>query len=372
MNINDIINRYDFSDSDNQERLSIAAQRERSRAKLRTERKEQCEQVRAELRAQDSRDVQSVLEQSRTKSLETMLKMPQVKGYERGGTLLAQLSDLHFGAVTRRETKPHYCLQTASKRLRLYAQKVIEMALVKDTRKLVIALTGDMVESRMGKMMPDKMVGYEGSQMYAAAVGAHLVGMFINEVRSSKLFDEIRIHGCPGNESRLTKDISFEDSLVSENLDCRLHEHLHNIFHGLPGVELLFKDRAMMIEIEELRVLLIHGHTLRGQLSQKMIGETLAQYGADYGMSGHIHYPYACADWARSGSLVGEDNYAADGLTLRGGNASQTVIHFQGTRREPTFMDLDDPGEIEGYEIPTFSGAYGVVEFQPLQTQTAA
>jgi hypothetical protein len=372
MNIKDILSRYDQTPSDDAQRLSIAALHERSRAKSRVQRKEQRAHALAELHAQDSRDVRTVLEQSRTQSIDAMLKMPQVKGYERGGTLLVQLSDLHFGAVTRRESKPHYCLKTASKRLRLYAQKVIEMALIKDTRKLVIALTGDMVESRMGKMMPDKMVGYEGSQMYAAAVGAHLVGMFINEIRSSKLFDEVRIHGCPGNESRLTKDISFEDSLVSENLDCRLHEHLHNIFHGLPGVELLFKDRAMMIEIEELRVLLIHGHTLRGALSQKQIGETLAQYGADYGMSGHIHYPYSCADWARSGSLVGEDNYAADGLTLRGGNASQTVIHFQGTRKEPTFMDLDDPGEIEGYEIPTFSGAYGVMEFQPIQTLTAA
>ena len=374
MNVNDIIQRYsgDHEREDQENQLSIAAQRERSRAVARRERREQADQIKSELRAQDSRDLSSVLEQSRALSIETMLQMPQVKGYERGGTLLVQLSDLHFGAVTRRESKPHYCLATAAKRLRLYAQKVIELALIKGTKNLVVALTGDMVESRMGKMMPDKMVGYEGSQMYAAAVGAHLVGMFINEVRSSKLFDKIRIHGCPGNESRLTKDISFEDSLLSENLDCRLNEHLHNIFHGLPGVELLFNDRAMIIEVEEVKVLMIHGHTLRGQLSQKMIGETLAQYGADYGISGHIHYPYACADWARSGSLVGEDNYAADGLTLRGGNASQTVIHFQGTRRDPTFIDLDDPGDIEGYEIPTFSGAYGVVEFEPLQTQTAA
>lgn len=370
MNIDEILGRYE--DQEEAQTLSLAAQRERSRAESRQARKQQADQVKAELYAKDQRDLGTALEMSRAKSIRAMLDMPQVKGYERGGTLLVQLSDLHFGAVTARKLKPPYCLETASKRLRLYAQKVIEMALIKDTRKLVVALTGDLVDSRMGKCLPDKLVGYDGSQIYAAEVGAHLLCSFIQELRSSKLFDHVRIHGIPGNEARLTKEVSTEDSLAVENLDCRIHAHLHNMFSGAPNTELGFDGAAMVIDVEQTKVLLIHGHTMRGQLSQKQIGEVLSQYGAKFGISGHIHYPFACADWSRSGSLVGEDNYASDGLILRGGNASQTVIHFQGTRREPTFIDLDDPGEIEGYEIPSFSGAFGRMEVRSLQSQSAA
>lgn len=370
MNIDDILDKYE--EREESQALSLAAQRERSRAERRLQVNEERDRARAELKVQNHRDLASALEMSRKDSVEAMLHLPQVKGFERGGTLVVQLSDLHFGATAHRDGRPPYRLETAAKRLRLYAQKVIESALIKGTRNLVVALTGDLIESRMGKNMPDKTTGFDGCQTHAAQVAAHVIASFIQELRASNLFDQISIHGVPGNEARLTDRVSFEDSLAAENYDCKLHAHLSWVFGSDPKVKIGFSVRPMVIEVEQLKVLLIHGNTLGGELSQRKIRETLAQYGADFGLSGHIHYPYSCADWARSGSLIGECNYAADGINLRSGRASQTIMHFQGTRRDSTFIDLDDPGEIEGYAIPAFHGAFGRMEDRSSQNLTAA
>ncbi len=281
-------------------------------------------------------------------------------GYRRGGTLVAQLSDLHFGALIRRENMVGYSLRIAAQRLRLYAQRILDMQLVTGADRLVVCLTGDLVDSKLGKLRLDKVAHSEGPQLLAMAQGTDLIVAMVEELASSEAFGSISLNGVAGNEARLTEDQAWGPVVAAENLDCLLHRNLSAHFDG-SGVECNFAMFDLVIEAEDQRILLTHGHNLPQNMDQRRLRGVLDSHRADFGISGHIHYAYTTSDWARSASLCGEDGYSGDGLRLRG-RAGQNLLHLQGGSRSVTVVDLEDPGEIEGYPLATYDGAFGVNE----------
>lgn len=275
-----------------------------------------------------------------------------------GGTLLAQLSDLHFGALLEKPGGVGYDMEVAAKRLRLYAQTIIRQQLATGADRLVIALTGDLVDSLCGKERLDKILQSDTPQHQAMMMGADLIISFITELQELEVFGSIMVAGVAGNESRQTGDVAFGDKGGAENLDCNIHAILDRHFRG-SDVETSFELFRNVIQVEDQRVLLIHGHTLPRNMDQKQLHGILTEHGCDFGISGHIHFAYTTSEWARSASLMGADGYAENGLLLFAGRASQNLIHFQGLNRSVMVVDLENCLEVEGYPLQTYSGAYG-------------
>lgn len=343
---------------------SANAQLYRIRRKISNHRKESAQQAREEL-YQTVRT--QFLDEWAKRSMEIQEaisnRMPPA-GYKRGGSLIVQLSDLHFGACVFEGPTAVYNMEIAAKRLMLYAEKVKDLQISTGATKLYICLTGDLIESRMGKDMLDKVANFDGAQTLAMLRAASVLIQFIDDLHSCGQFSEFFIHGVAGNEARLTSDQTYGRTTACENYDCVINGLISNEFQDRPATTVGFGVFDYVVEVEDLKILLLHGHTMRGQLSQKSTSEVLSEYQCDFGLSGHIHFPLTQFNWSRSGCLVGNDDYAKNGLNLKKGRASQTVIHVQGGSRAITQIDLNDPGEIVGYNLPLFSGAFGSIEMQ--------
>lgn len=276
----------------------------------------------------------------------------------RGGALVAQLSDVHFGALIAENSRRRgFSLAMASKRLRLYAQQVLNYQLATGADELIVALTGDLFDSRMGKEMTDKLANSECSQQEALAVGTDLIIAFITELIESEAFGKVRIAGVTGNEGRLTKDVTFGRTTAVENADTTLNQCLVRAFAGV--CELDFDPLTKVVEVQGERILLVHGHAKGFKHgSRDNRDHVLLRHEATFGICGHVHETMVDGNWARSASLCGTDDYADHGLEV-GSRASQNLIHVLNGRRNLIALDLENPGDIEGYPLLDYSGVFG-------------
>ena len=277
----------------------------------------------------------------------------------RGGALVAQLSDVHFGAlIPENERRRGFSLAMASKRLRLYAQQILNYQLATGADELVIALTGDLFDSRMGKERTDKLGNSECSQQEAVAVGTDLIISFAKELIDSEAFARVRIVGVTGNEGRFTKDVNWGRTTATENADTTLNQCLVRAFSG-SGVELDFDPLTKVVDVQGERILLVHGHAPGFKhKSRDNRDHVLLRHGATFGICGHVHETMVDGNWARSASLCGTDDYADHGLEV-GSRASQNLIHVLNGRRNVIALDLENPGDIKGYPMLDYRGVFG-------------
>lgn len=280
--------------------------------------------------------------------------------HKRGGAIMVQLSDIHFGGTVVAEPGGNvYNFRVAAARLAAYAQEVLFYGEAFQTEELVIALTGDIFDSKIGKMRTDKMLHAESTACAAYQVGSHLIQSFIEELRLSEVFGSIRIHGIAGNEARLYPDRGFGHLTAAENWDSLLNGDLAIRYAG-SDVVTAFGVNNYVAEVQGWRVLMVHGDAgLSSNLTQKEVQSLLGIHGADFGISGHIHDPYITGKWCRTASLIGTDNYAGEGLGLSG-RASQNLYHLQPGRRNTIICDLQDEAEgVTPYRLHSFNGALG-------------
>jgi hypothetical protein len=280
--------------------------------------------------------------------------------HKRGGAIMAQLSDIHFGGTVVDEPGGNvYNFGVAAARLAAYAQEVLFYGEAFQADELVIALTGDVFDSKIGKMRTDKMLHAESTACAAYKVGSSLILSFIEELRLSEVFGSIRIHGIAGNEARLYPDRGFGHLTAAENWDSLLNGDLAMHYAG-SDVATQFGVNNYVAEVQGWRVLMVHGDAgLSSNLTQKEVQSLLGIHGADFGISGHIHDPYITGKWCRTASLIGTDNYAGEGLGLSG-RASQNLYHLQPGRRNTIVVDLQEKAEgVPAYKLPTFNGALG-------------
>ncbi len=287
-------------------------------------------------------------------------RVPRSKRKTRGGTLLAQVTDVHFGGTVKRDNN-EYDLTVSAKRLAAYAEEILALAAGTGAEELIVVLTGDIFDSYVGKERKDKMIHADGPAVWSFMIGRDLILQFIDELVLSEMFGTVSVQGICGNEARLFSDQGFGELMVADNWDALLNGQIASYYAG-SDVQTDFGLNTHVIDRQGWRVLLMHGHTLnKNDFNQKTMAGILAPHSADFGMSGHIHDPYVCGKWSRSGSLIGTDPYAGEGLNLSG-YCAQTCIHLLPARRNTHVFDLQDIQGIEGYIIPDYSGAFGRIE----------
>ncbi|ACT65569.1 predicted protein [Cyanophage PSS2] len=276
----------------------------------------------------------------------------------RGGTLLAQVTDVHFGGTVKRD-KNHYSLDTASRRLAAYAEEILALQAQTGASDLGICLTGDIFDSYIGKMRTDKILHAEGPAVWSFAMGLELIKQFVTELAESEAFGSVTLYGICGNEARLMNERGHGELVATDNWDSLLNGQLA-VHFGPTDVECNFAVNRLVVEAEGWRVLLMHGDQgLSAQCTQKECQSILGLHNADFGMSGHIHNPLVSGHWIRSGSLIGTDSYAGEGLNLSG-YASQSVVHLTPQRRNVHVIDLQYCDNVEPYTVVDFGGAFGI------------
>ncbi|MAH29395.1 MAG: hypothetical protein CL959_01770 [Euryarchaeota archaeon] len=283
-----------------------------------------------------------------------------------GGAIVAQLSDVHFGCVVRgmeeRQDANEWDFSIAARRLRALAEHVKFYGVAHRAEEVVVALTGDIFDSKIGKERYDKMLNSEGAACYTFSRGKDLVIQFINDLAESEVFPRVRVTGIAGNEARLFADRGHSHVMSADNWDSALNAELASYYRG-SDVECEFGVNRKVLEIQGHRMLMIHGDQGRfNPTNQTAVQSLLGQHDATFGISGHIHDTLVTGKWARSSSVMGTDFYAGDGLGLDG-IAAQNVMWLAPGQRNTYAIDLQnpDPG-LEPYELFDYGGAYGSAE----------
>lgn len=347
------------------EGLTDAARDQKLRDDRRIARKEQRDAARSEVLVQQAKS--ELAKASEVAAEAEAFYASQRYGSQlrcRGGSIMAQLSDLHFGCTVKgleeRNNANEYNLDIAAHRLATFAQQVIFYGVAHSAAECVIALTGDVFDSKIGKERYDKMLNSETTATQSYLRGRDLVIQFVETIRQSEVFGSIRIVGISGNEARLYSDRGISHVMAADNWDSLLNADLASRYIG-SDVECDFGVNRYVAEVQGWKVLLLHGDTgIDSKLSQTKVQSVLGTHGADFGISGHIHDTLVTGKWIRSASLVGTDFYAGDGLGLEG-RACQNVFWLAPGQRNTYAVDLQTPDPaVEPFRLFDYKGAFGV------------
>lgn len=347
------------------EGLTESAREQKIRDDRRVARKEQRDAARAEVLVQQAK---SELAKAEDVAADVEAFYAE-QGYRsqlryRGGSIMAQLSDLHFGCTVNgleeREDANVYNMDVAAHRLATYAQQVIFYGVAHLAEECVIALTGDVYDSKIGKERLDKILNSESTATASYLRGRDLIVQFIETIVRSEVFGSVRIVGISGNEARLYADRGHSHIMAADNWDSLLNADLASRYLG-SDVKCDFGVNRYVAEVQGWKVLLLHGDQgVDSKLSQTKVQSVLGTHGADFGISGHIHDTLVTGKWIRSASLVGTDFYAGDGLALEG-RASQNIYWLAEGQRNTYAVDLQAPDpSVKPFRLFDYKGAFGV------------
>ena len=271
-------------------------------------------------------------------------------------TLVVQLSDPHFNELVDIPDNK-YDFIIASKRLHKYANEVKIEAQVRKSKKIVIALTGDLLNS---DRRIDELLNQSTNRAKASLIAAQLLTYFITDLNS---YCNVDVAYVTGNESRIKDDWGYTDEVVSDNYDVLIFNMLKMMFRGKKGIGFIEGDPwELVLNINGNNLLLSHGTAIKGD-TQKGIQQVLGKYAAkgiiiDYVIIGHIHFANVTDIYTRSGSLVGCNTYSDRALNLIT-KASQ-VLHVFTVNGDihNKRVDLQNIEGFEGYPIEDDIEAY--------------
>ena len=165
----------------------------------------------------------------------------------------------------------------------------------------------------------------------------------------------LTVANVTGNESRIAKDIAWNDILATDNYDFTIFNILNYLFRGSKGITFLTNADPMeqIVKVGNKNIMLIHGHQIKGK-TEKAIQGIKGKYAAKgitihFIISGHLHSARLGDVYARGSSVVGANEYSERGLQLTS-RASQNIhIVYSSNRIDSVKIDLQHTEHIEGY-----------------------
>ena len=288
-------------------------------------------------------------------SLKTKLSK---KKHSTESVIVVQLADLHLNELVEIESNK-YDFNIASKRLQKYAYKVKEYVKFHKANKVLIAITGDLINS---DRRLDEKLSMATNRAKATFLGVHLLKHFILDINE---IAEVQVCCVTGNESRVTEFCGWVDMVSSDNYDFTIFEMLRLL---LPDISFLRGDALeLVVEINGKNMLVIHGHQL-SKMDASVVGKVISKYSAkgviiDFIICGHLHETMIRDNIARSASLVGSNAYSENALNLSG-TAAQNIYCFTDDGRHDIRIDLQETEEWEGYNIKKELFAYNAKSLQ--------
>ena len=288
-------------------------------------------------------------------SLKTKLSK---KKHNTEAAIVVQIADTHFNELVELESNK-YDFDIASKRLQKYAYKVKEYVKFHKANKVLIAITGDLINS---DRRLDEKLSMATNRAKATFLGVHLLKHFILDIKESA---EVQVCCVTGNESRVNFELGWVDMVASDNYDFTIFEMLRLL---LPDINFLRGDALeLVVEINGKNMLVIHGHQL-GRMDSNQVGKVISKYSAkgviiDFIICGHLHETMIRDNIARSASLVGSNAYSENALNLSG-TAAQNIYCFTDDGRHDIRIDLQETNGWDGYDIKEELFAYNAKSAQ--------
>lgn len=288
-------------------------------------------------------------------SLKTKLSK---KKHNTEAAIVVQIADTHFNELVELESNK-YDFDIASKRLQKYAYKVKEYVKFHKANKVLICITGDLINS---DRRLDEKLSMATNRAKATFLGVHLLKHFILDINE---IAEVQVCCVTGNESRVNFELGWVDMVASDNYDFTIFEMLRLL---LPDINFLRGDALeLVVEINGKNMLVIHGHQL-GRMDSNQVGKVISKYSAkgviiDFIICGHLHETMIRDNIARSASLVGSNAYSENALNLSG-TAAQNIYCFTDDGRHDVRIDLQETNGWDGYDIKEELFAYNAKSAQ--------
>lgn len=260
-------------------------------------------------------------------------------------------SDLHFNEYVDLETN-QYNWTVASKRIKKHLTYCIKIFKCFGIKKVFIAGTGDFLNS--DRRLDELLINCD-NRAKAVVLAYDLLRQAILELSKHFMVDGAFV--C-GNESRLDLDINNARKLVSNNFDYTIAMMLSAYFKNCKNVNIFLPDNPeeCVVNILGKNVLLLHGHKGISSDIETSISRICSKIGKsknctiDYVLFGHIHSAYISDNFARSGSLTGDNEYSYNKLQLIS-KASQNCYIFSKKDIHCFRIDLQNTDGINGYKF---------------------
>ena len=267
-------------------------------------------------------------------------------------------SDLHFNEYVNIESN-QYNWEIASKRLRKHVQYCMDLFRHFKVTDVFIAGTGDFLNS--DRRLDELMINCD-NRAKAIVLAYDLLRQAILEI--SKEFNVYCAFIC-GNESRLDLDIQNTKKLVSNNFDYTLSLMLNAYFKNCSNVNIFIPENPeeCIINLMNKNILLIHGHKGFSSDIESSVSKIISKYSKtkhcniDYVLFGHIHSAYISDNFARSGSLTGDNEYSFNKLQLTS-KASQNCYLVSENSIHGFKVDLQNVDGIKGYDYDKNNETY--------------
>lgn len=270
--------------------------------------------------------------------------------------LVVQISDAHLNELVEIQGNS-YNFEVASKRLKKFANKIHEYSKSFNISKIVLALTGDILNS---DRRLDEMLSKATNRAKASFLAVELIQQFIVDLNRIANIDIVSI---TGNESRINDEMGFTAEVASDNYDFIIYNILKIIFKNKKGINFINSDPTeAVIKIGDLNLLITHGYDAPESGTQKFIQQMVGRYAQkgiliSYVIYGHLHAAFLSDLFSRSSSLVGSNTYNEYDLNLFS-KASQNIYIFRGKDIDAIKIDLQNVCGIEGYKFEDLGDIY--------------
>jgi len=272
--------------------------------------------------------------------------------------MVVQIADTHFNELVELESNK-YDFNIASKRLQKYAHKIKQYAKFHKANKILVAITGDLLNS---DRRLDEKLSMATNRAKATFLSVHLLKHFLIDLNEVSV---VQVCCVTGNESRVNEELGWVDIVASDNYDFTIFEILRLL---LPNINFIRGNALeLVVEVNGKNMLVIHGHQL-GKMDTNQVGKVISKYSAkgviiDFVICGHLHETMIKDNVARSSSLVGSNAYSENALNLSG-TAAQNIYCFTNDGRHDIRIDLQETDQWEGYDINEELFAYNAKSVQ--------
>lgn len=272
-----------------------------------------------------------------------------------GTVLVVQVTDMHFNELVEMPDN-EFGFKVGAKRLQKYAHTIHKMAQVYGVTDIVVALTGDVINS---DRRLDEKLHMATNRTKASLIATQILFHFLQDI--SRVAN-LRIVSVSGNESRINEEFGMSELTMSDNYDYLVYNMLKMLFKDSKGVTFIDGDPVeQVINVNNSNILVTHGTGIKeGQAAMQQVFGKYAAKGIllDYAIFGHIHFTNITDIYSRSGSLIGNNVYSDRSLNLIT-KASQVihVIETDGTINSLK-VGLQYASDYEGYDIEDDLEAY--------------
>jgi predicted phosphodiesterase len=267
------------------------------------------------------------------------------------------LTDIHANELI---DLPHnkYNFEILAKRLAKLANESIRIFSLYGINTVLIAHTGDALNS---DRRLDELLNQAVNRAKASVLLQHILTQFILHIRS---YFAVKVVSVLGNESRINKEMSFANNVISDNYDFTIFANLKEKFQfaGIDHIEFGSIDKMEeVVEINGQRWLITHDYnkaTNKQNDTQSTIGRYyLSGNPIDFVIGGHIHATRNTDYAARGSSIAGSNTYNEHALNLIG-RAGANIFVVNAKNRITINIDVQDVTGVVGYDIINKLKAY--------------